>query len=97
MVIAPIRQGQRPTRRSALQVDLSRELPRSAPARGAACRALMVRSSSVYGRALAFLIGDRQRGGGANGRVMTGLGCRRGMYGNVALVAQSDRGHATVL
>src|SRR3954468_4849835 len=37
-VIAPIRQGHRLTRRSALKVVLSRELPRSASARVAACK-----------------------------------------------------------
>src|SRR3954468_6079934 len=39
-VIAPIRQGHRLTRRSALKVVLSSALPRSASARVAACRAL---------------------------------------------------------
>src|SRR3954453_18825962 len=56
-MIAPIRQGQRLTRRSALNVTLSSELPRSANARVAACRALTVRSSSLSGRPVAFLTG----------------------------------------
>ena len=42
-VMAPMRQGQRLTRRSALKVVLSSELPRSAGARVAACSRLTVR------------------------------------------------------
>jgi hypothetical protein len=42
-VIAPMRYGQRLTRRSALKVVLSRELPRSAGPRVAACNKLTVR------------------------------------------------------
>ena len=43
----PIRQGHRATRRSAVKVVSSRELPRSASARVAACSALVVRWSAV--------------------------------------------------
>jgi hypothetical protein len=56
-VIAPMRQGQRLTRRSALKVVLSRELPRSAGARVAACSRLTVRWSAVSGASEVFLIG----------------------------------------
>src|SRR3954465_12853421 len=49
-VMAPIRQGHRLTRRSALNVVLSRELLRSAGARVAACSRLTVRSSAVSPR-----------------------------------------------
>src|SRR3954447_12947263 len=55
--MAPMRQGQRLTRRSALKVVLSRELPRSAGARVAACSRFTVRWSSVSSASEVFLIG----------------------------------------
>src|SRR3712207_174049 len=56
-VIAPIRHGQRLTRRSALKLVLSRELPRSAGALTAACSRLTQRSSAVSGRSAECLTG----------------------------------------
>ncbi len=56
-VMAPIRQGQRLTRRSAVKVVLSRALPRSASARVAACQRLRMRWSSVSGASAVCLIG----------------------------------------
>ena len=55
--MAPMRQGQRLIRRSALKVVFSSELPRSAGARVAACSRLTVRWSSVSGASEVFLVG----------------------------------------
>ncbi|MBM7806972.1 hypothetical protein JOD57_002809 [Geodermatophilus bullaregiensis] len=55
-VIAPIRHGQRLTRRSALKLVLSSELPRSAEALSAACSRLTQRSSAVSRRSAECLI-----------------------------------------
>ena len=58
----PIRHGHRLTRRSALKVVLSSEFPRSASARVAECRALMVRCSAVSATPAGVLDRTRQPG-----------------------------------